>query len=58
MAKRKQKTVYLTPEPKWEMYKDITDATKYILPWSAIAGRFPVLETCFRSNRSPGVDSP
>ena len=28
MAKRKQKTVYLTPEPKWEMYKDITDATE------------------------------
>tara|TARA_Y100000389_G_C17460158_1_gene521078 strand:+ start:1506 stop:2648 length:1143 start_codon:yes stop_codon:yes gene_type:complete len=28
MAKRKQKTVYLTPEPKWEMFKDITDATE------------------------------
>lgn len=28
MARRKQKTVYLTPEPKWEMYKDITDATE------------------------------
>lgn len=28
MARRKQKTVYLTPEPKWEMFKDITDATE------------------------------
>jgi len=25
MARRKVKTVYLTPEPKWERYKDITD---------------------------------
>ena len=25
MARRKVKTVYLTPEPKWEQYKDITD---------------------------------
>ena len=27
MARRKQKTVYLTPEPKWEKYKGITDAS-------------------------------
>ena len=26
MARRKVKTVYLTPEPKWEKYKGITDA--------------------------------
>ncbi len=25
MARRKVKTVYLTPEPKWDQYKDITD---------------------------------
>lgn len=25
MARRKQKTVYLTPEPNWEKYKDIVD---------------------------------
>jgi len=25
MARRKQKTVYLTPEPKWEQYKSIVD---------------------------------
>jgi len=25
MARRKQKTVYLTPEPDWEKYKDIED---------------------------------
>ena len=25
MARRKVITVYLTPEPKWEKYKDITD---------------------------------
>ena len=25
MARRKQKTVYLTPEPKWEQYKGIVD---------------------------------
>ena len=25
MARRKVKTVYLTPEPKWEKYKGITD---------------------------------
>ena len=23
MARRKQKTVYLTPEPNWEKYKDL-----------------------------------
>ena len=28
MAKRKQKTVYLTPEPKWETFKKLVDPTE------------------------------